>query len=43
MGPSDYPGCGGTNQGEFIEAGIFVALAAAPIAVTFVVINRRDA
>ena len=28
---------------QFIEAGIFVALAAALIAVTFAVINRRDA
>jgi hypothetical protein len=28
---------------QFIEAGIFVALAAAAIAVTFAVINRRDA
>ena len=28
---------------QFIEAGIFVAIAAALIAVTFAVINRRDA
>jgi len=28
---------------QFIEAGIFVVIAAALIAVTFAVINRRDA
>jgi hypothetical protein len=28
---------------QFIEAGIFVALAAALIAVTFLVVRRRDA